>query len=359
MFGIFRLYLALAVVAYHLLQIPAIGECAVFSFFTLSGYLMTMIMARTYGYTRAGMLAYAGNRALRLYPAYWTAIAISIAAIAVTGGGFATAINPVLDLPHTSSAWLANGTMIFPAWMPKDFAPRLSPATWALTVELFYYALIGLGATATLRRTLALLVAGLGYHAWHIAAGSPFQYHYSMIFAGALPFAAGALAYHARAALSAGLTRIPSEVWLVLHAATLAGATMLVLAVHAKSAHLIGHAAAIIVSVGTVIALHHRPLRVIGKGMDSLLGKFSYPVYLLHWQAGLLCAYFIFGRPVVGMGGAGLTNFAVALVLLALLSLVIVFAVDPAVERLRERIKRRAQAAGGADRSATPASASA
>jgi len=55
MFGTYRIFLALMVVALHLGGIPKIGAYAVFGFYCLSGYLMTLIMQTNYGYTATGV----------------------------------------------------------------------------------------------------------------------------------------------------------------------------------------------------------------------------------------------------------------------------------------------------------------
>ena len=39
---------------------------------------MTRVLHRTYGYGVRGRLAYFGNRALRIYPAYWATFALSL-----------------------------------------------------------------------------------------------------------------------------------------------------------------------------------------------------------------------------------------------------------------------------------------
>ena len=51
MLGSFRFILALLVVTQHLLLIPSVGHFAVHGFFILSGFLMTLVMSDTYGYT--------------------------------------------------------------------------------------------------------------------------------------------------------------------------------------------------------------------------------------------------------------------------------------------------------------------
>ena len=84
MFGTFRAILALMVVALHLGGIPALGNYAVFAFYCLSGYLMTLILQRNYGYTLAGFSKYIFNRFLKIYPVYWVSILFTLALVVMT-----------------------------------------------------------------------------------------------------------------------------------------------------------------------------------------------------------------------------------------------------------------------------------
>ena len=74
MFGTFRLLLALMVVQSHFAGGALGGPVAVFGFFCLSGYLMTKIVNETYSDGVGGYLRFLGNRALRIYPAYYAAV---------------------------------------------------------------------------------------------------------------------------------------------------------------------------------------------------------------------------------------------------------------------------------------------
>jgi len=57
---------------------PFIGFYMVFGFFVLSGYLMTFIMHKKYGYSVRGVGAYALNRFLRIYPLYWACFVFAL-----------------------------------------------------------------------------------------------------------------------------------------------------------------------------------------------------------------------------------------------------------------------------------------
>ncbi|MFM9882248.1 MAG: hypothetical protein ACKVQT_04410, partial [Burkholderiales bacterium] len=71
--------------------------------------------------------------------------------------------------------------------------------------------------------------------------------------------------------------------------------------------------------------------------IDRAIGDFSYPIYLLHIQMGLVASVLLFGGPAA----AGLSVFLLGLVLTILLGLVSARIIDPTVEHLRTRIKTR------------------
>ena len=73
--------LALMVVHSHFTGGALGGPVAVFGFFCLSGYLMTKIVNETYADGLAGYLRYLGNRALRIYPAYYVGVAFAAAVL--------------------------------------------------------------------------------------------------------------------------------------------------------------------------------------------------------------------------------------------------------------------------------------
>lgn len=113
MFGAWRLMLAFEVVIFHLFMIPIIGPYAVISFFVLSGFLMTTIMQKTYGYTAKGMGVFALNRLLRLYPNLWFACLVTIGAILVFGATTMEAFHRGMTMPDNGWDWFQNLSLIF------------------------------------------------------------------------------------------------------------------------------------------------------------------------------------------------------------------------------------------------------
>ncbi|MFT6073162.1 MAG: peptidoglycan/LPS O-acetylase OafA/YrhL [Yoonia sp.] len=156
-------------------------EFAVQGFFVLSGYLMALVVCQVYGYSPRGFIAFASNRLLRLLPSYWVVLCLSVFVILIVGNQTSYTFRRAMYLPQTLPEWMQNATMIFPSWFPSDVKPRLPPATWALTVELFYYALIGLGLFHYKALTWTIFSAALAYHLTTIVLGYGFAFRYSFI----------------------------------------------------------------------------------------------------------------------------------------------------------------------------------
>ena len=195
MFGTYRTLLALAVVAHHLVSFPAIGQYAVHGFFILSGYLMTLILAGSYGYSPHGLRSFALNRFLRLYPPYWFILGLSAIMVLIFGASVRS-FHSAIFLPGTWISCLQNASLIYLDWFPMRIRLRLSPPTWALTVELLFYALIAFGLSRTRKTTLIWLAASILLAAATHLLGLGHDYRYLFVFSGSLPFALGATIFH-------------------------------------------------------------------------------------------------------------------------------------------------------------------
>lgn len=347
MFGIWRLLLAIEVVIYHLADVPVIGEYAVFGFFVLSGFLMTAIMHGNYGYTGNGVIRYLQNRALRLYPNYWFALAVSLAVIAVLGEAPVGAFNPHMTVPPRLGVWFENLTMIFFGWFPKEHSVRLVPPTWALTVEIFYYVLIGLGLSRSRGTTTVWAIASAAYVVAALAQGGGGDRLYGAIPAGSLPFAIGGLTFHYRTELH----RLQDRLGLGDPRLLIAARWLSCLAFAAGNALTgrgwlisLGNYVNIGIAALIVCALFHaRPTGNL-RPLDRTLGDLSYPVYLLHWQMGAVASMLLFGKLIHGRSPEGVAVTLLGLALTLMLGLLCARIIDPAVERQRTRIRARALA---------------
>ncbi|MFH2010418.1 MAG: acyltransferase [bacterium] len=352
MFGALRTLLALIVLLGHLYVGYLPGTYAVFGFYIISGYLMTLVMHESYGYTRDGRLRFAVNRCLRLYPQYWIASGITLLLIVVFGAKAIKAYHAVMFVPDSWQAVGQNFFMFFSLWSPVGERPRLVPPTWALTVELFFYALIALGLSKTSRRVWAWVVASLGYYAGTFYLGLGFESRYYPVAAASLPFSLGSLLYFiARSAPNEFWTaRVPPpSLWLALAfgnlgAAALFGALLSNPKVVEQGFYL---NLALMVLVVFSLAVHGRGLPLLNATWDKRLGELSYPLYLVHWQAGAIVSYFLVGAPLVfrrhvhGLSSQGVANLLLSALGALALSVLLVWGVDRPVQRLRNRIRGR------------------
>jgi peptidoglycan/LPS O-acetylase OafA/YrhL len=344
MFGVLRTVLALMVVCQHLLNLVPLGQYAVFCFYVISGYLMTLIMQRSYGYTLRGRYRFVTNRFLRLYPMYWFIIGLTALLILFVGGKIARNYNPSLYLPSSNIEALANIFMTFPSWNPISFYPRLVPPAWALTVELFFYLLICLGISKTFGRVRIWFFVSLAYVVVTYVLGWDDNERYFPIAAGSLPFSIGAgIYFYSKGLVSAGIfskANIPARrlfVLLVLNA--FAGLYLFNTAACQLSQELAFYAnLALSLLLVYKIASGDRVFGLNGKA-DGLVGDFSYPIYLSHWQANLLVSFLLFGKPIHKLSTRGMESFLVSLVIMFILAGLLILLVDKPIQRLREKIK--------------------
>ncbi|EMF5211742.1 acyltransferase [Enterobacter roggenkampii] len=185
--GYFRFALCIAVAANHLWNIGAVGRYAVFSFYILSGFLMTTIITEKYGTTSKGILSYIINRMLRIYPMYIVVFSLYLFAALVWGG------DPTLDfnVPDSLKSWLINVSML---GMDFDYKDRLVSPAWSLYIEIFYYCLIPFVVILGKRAVLTWLAISIFYHAYSIhSLGmlSSWDARYGTIFAGSIGFSIG------------------------------------------------------------------------------------------------------------------------------------------------------------------------
>ncbi len=281
MFGIYRAILAVFVVIEHLGNAPLIGNYSVFGFYILSGYLMTRIMHKTYGYNCNGVIKYLSNRFLRIYPLYWLSIFFSILLLLLISKNIVTSISQSIFFPHDLEGILRNIFIIFSI----NTEPRLTPPSWALTVELFYYLLIAFGCSKTRNITIAWFLLSVFYTIYLIYNKSSFSYRYFTILSASLPFSLGAILFFVppRQEESLALKVIITVLLIVfnyffsLHENIGPGFGFYI------NLFLFSYVISVLIKIKNDRILKY----------DVFWGNLSYPVYLLHYQCGVV-VYFIF-----------------------------------------------------------------
>lgn len=190
--GYFRFLLALLVCANHLWIIGGIGRYAVFSFYILSGYLMTEIVTGKYGTSPRGVYKYAVNRLLRIYPMYILVFTFTIAALYLLGEDNIKSFDSNLSLPSTLKSWLMNSTLI---GMDFEVKERTIPPSWTLFVELFFYAFIPFAVKMGRRFISLWLFVSVVYHITILIVSQKsllgWDDRYGTVMAGSLGFSLG------------------------------------------------------------------------------------------------------------------------------------------------------------------------
>lgn len=289
MFGMYRTFLALMVVALHLGGVPMIGVYAVFGFYILSGYLMTLIMQANYGYTVVGFCRYAANRFLRIYPIYWVSILVSALLIWRLGNDFTSAYHPSMHFPEDVYTLIKNFSLF--SLEGRGLSARLTPPAWALTVEVFFYVLIGLGISKNRKITLIWFFFSAAYHLISVSLGLGWADRYYSVFAASLPFSTGAILFHYKAEIAKKYkdklkTRAYQNLPYILFFAILSnwflGLTL------SRAGGFFFYSNYMLCAAMVLVLAGRKQLPGITQAVDRWWGEFSYPIYLLHYQTGLV-----------------------------------------------------------------------
>jgi peptidoglycan/LPS O-acetylase OafA/YrhL len=338
MIGSWRLLLALLVVAAHLFNPWWPGAMAVFSFYTISGFLMTLILQEQYSFSGRGLRAFWLNRFLRIYPPYYFACAVSLLLLLVFGADAVAAINPHLSVPDTPGEVTTNLLIFGLLDWPEDRAALVVPG-WTLFIELVHYLLISLWAGRSRRTAYVFLALAVAYLVVVYAfLGGNFGFRYLIPPAGSLPFAVGVVLYFHKDALARAVARVGWGLAFALSAALYAG----VFAAGAWVDDPLGALLYVNVLTSALLlgVLWQAPASRF-QGFDKLLGDLSYPTYLLHWQAGVLVVL------VTGFAMKSVAAFALSVLVVLVFALIERRLVSGPLETLRRAVKQsRGQAVG-------------
>jgi len=335
MFGMYRLFLALLVVFFHLGGLLSAGTYAVFGFYILSGYLMTLIMQSSYGYNVSGIVKYSVNRFLRIFPLYWVSILLTLVLIILAGEEFTSSYHLAMSLPETVADIFRNVFLFF----PFREVPRLTPPAWALTVEIFFYILIGLGLSKNKKITCYWFILSLAYHVIALIYDFGWAHRYFTIFAASLPFATGAMIFHYKA----GLLNKFNKLNFTSKYLPYLGYTLLIFnwAVGLKTGladSYFFYSNYLICSLFLLVLIEQKNIAGISQKLDSKLGDFSYPIYLLHYQAGIIAIMMASGVGVELERGS-FVLVAWSLPVLFCISWLVNQFVEKYVQKARTRIK--------------------
>lgn len=344
--GILRFILAVNVVIYHLLDIASIGQFAVYTFFILSGFLMTTIMNDNYGYTMVGFKNYALNRFLRLYPLYWVLLLLISLSIWATSNQFANNYHYELGLPDSFISFLSNISLVYLSFNPITDTPRIAPASWALSIEIFYYLLIGLGISKNKTRTNIWFVFSVSTLLFWNIYNKNLGLSYGNFLTASLPFSMGALIYFYKDNINNKIRayiKQPVFSMSLLFALNIisAGAVKFFFPEQWWKFDLIGAYLNLFLSFLLITLLFFQLPTIKMKKTNQVLGDLSYPIYLLHWGMASFIGWLVYSSPVKGLSSHGLIVFILSLFLTIILSFTVNKLVNNPIEKVRQKIKSK------------------
>jgi peptidoglycan/LPS O-acetylase OafA/YrhL len=295
--GSLRLFLALSVALSHFglpLGVPT-SDVAVQSFYVISGFYMALVLNEKYGADSYWL--FISNRTLRLWPAYFVVLILSLAV--------ADNWKPILSLDWLSLSyfiasqlliigqelyfffWVNHGTLtatIHPAGIHGllfTFAPI--PQAWTLALEFYFYLLAPFIVRRGPRVIVAFLVLSLVQRValqWAFGfRGDPWTYRF---FPSEIAlFLAGSLGYYAHSACD-GEQRRKMAMMLLVVAISLCGCLALSRWDGISRFASLSVLGAVVIGVPRLFEL----TRTIT--WDKYLGELSYPLYICHYMFGWL-----------------------------------------------------------------------
>ncbi len=279
MFGTYRLFLALCVASMHFGGADFVGCYAVFGFFVLSGYLMSLTLNKQYLPAPNGRFRFLLNRALRIYPLYWLTVIVAAAYLLLypsTGN---------IYMPHDWQHWLSNITTLGMSSVDGQYhIPNLNSVAWSLSSEIIFWCVLAV-LWPSRARIYAFCAIAVFYTAYLMAAHGIYHFvvRYVNPLAAALPFAMGTVVYLLREKgvhLSAR-SGMPAIVVLVL--AMFAGAQVF------NNVILDGWYGVMLLNAFVILYLAGVKLE---KGwlpeLDRWCGDISYPFFISHWLVGIV-----------------------------------------------------------------------
>jgi peptidoglycan/LPS O-acetylase OafA/YrhL len=326
MLGTVRFVLASLVVVNHLWEVGIGGGAhAVVAFYIVSGFLITKVVNEVYGTDARGVAIFLANRFLRIFPAYWLFLGLTLGGLILFPIAFQQAYS-LIRLPENGYDLFRNVTFVYLTWSPVIVIP---PA-WSLGVECVFYVAIGLGLSRSPRLALAWLSVSAAVTLWLVATGASFSERYHTTYAASLFFALGANVYHQRAILF----RVSMPTWAGLSLLALFCVLPLMSDALGPPRGALGYygAAALFLPI-LAWSFNHRPPR--WRSADRWLGDLAYPVFLCHFFAAGV-ALTVAGTSIRYLSASFcLTAYALAVAL----ALIYLRLAEPAIERVRDRVR--------------------
>lgn len=335
MLGLLRFALALCVVIAHLPEMVFFshwGVFAVFGFYLVSGYLMTIILQETYQFQ---FHAFAINRFLRLFPIYYVVALASYGLILMMPEASAS-FHPMWKIRYQPFDFLANALIVPFGLTAPHFC--LIPTIWSVAAELIDYFLLWLVVARNHRWALTTVILSIVYHCIDLSFHQDWGRRYFPFYAALLPFSLGACLYFFRDYLirfSNATIQVVALIALLIWVGNLiyCGGTGGLNSPDFNTAFYVNLGALCVL----VYCLTHAAMNKLWLGIGKYLGDLAYPIFLVHWIVGFGVATWVLDGQKRGLILLAVSTFPI-LIVAGMLSWLANWWLEPIRDRIRRRI---------------------
>lgn len=329
--GILRFYLAVCVFIWHCWIVDdryvLHSFAAVYCFFIISGFLISMALMRSYPATADGAFRFYLNRALRLFPTYLAVLAATALAHAAGLVSFG-----VPGLNSFNPIALADQITVLPyvIWrnivFETDALQNTLSIGWYYTVglEMMFYLLAPFFVKWKLPNLILLFVASGILHFVPYMLGLPFrQWQYEFFPSTLVFFVGGTLSYRLFVAIRGDASRYAG--WLLPIGVVVYGFYFCRPIYTDSFEPIVLYVTFALLLPFLFLASENRYI----KKVDRFLGDISYPLYVVHGLAAGL----------VGGGVGQPTDPVAGLAMAVALSIALHLAIELPMERIRGRVR--------------------
>ncbi len=354
MLGIIRFFLASCVILFHLsAKTPGLGLYAVNCFYVISGYLITLILNRTYKFK---FTPFAINRFLRLFPTYWFACITGIICIYLVNSpttfhpsygfhfSFKEIISNVLLIPW---AFVSDNIIISPFQtftVPEilnfnGYMFRAVTSSWSVAVEIVCYFFLWLFVAKGPKRTIFIIIVSSAYHWYSLGHSENINTTYSSFLAAMLPFSIGSFGYFISAFIenknpNAGKAFGHQIIFFLIFIFAFL-INWLIGWFEGKNLASLYYYLNNIIALFGVVSLHATKLPDYFKKTGRLLGDMSYPIFLCQFFFGLV-AWSILGEPE---NTRGWYIFFIGYSFSLLFGYISIVLIDRPISKIRDKIR--------------------
>jgi peptidoglycan/LPS O-acetylase OafA/YrhL len=350
--GLFRTFLALSVFSWHMASedghFMLNGALAVLSFYVISGFLMSLTFSQNYQQRESGTRLFFLNRALRIYPPYLVVIAATVLFHYLSGDS-----NPFIGYESKHGVGLplqigvaASNVVIFGMdvltylsksniiWLP--FNSRLFSPSWSLACELLFYLGVPWIASKSWRWLLGLIVLTLTLR-YMLGGDLPWRYdidfgRYYLAPATWIFFLLGMLSFRLAESICSAFSSAKGTYPVV---------ALFVIILTVAGVDRFGNLDSLRVwcyYLSLALALPVLWNASKSSVVDDWIGKFSYPIYLVHPLLIEVHDY-LFGKDQ-----AALTKYAIVAPCLVVAAVILHFAVERPIQFVRVAVRRKRSA---------------